>query len=158
MTPAPDEAVARRAGPADAAELARLRWQWRAVEREEAGDPDRFPGDFARWVAEHDGTHLPFLLEVGGRAVGMAWLAISERIPGPAQWTRLTGDVQSVYVADGCRDRGLGAVLMRALIEEARVRGVRWLAVHPSPRSFPFYRRLGFTGEGSLLFLELSAP
>ena len=44
---------------------------------------------------------------------------------------------------------------MRELIEGARKEGLDYLVVHPSPRSFPFYRRLGFTGEGILLSLDL---
>ncbi len=46
---------------------------------------------------------------------------------------------------------------MEKLIDGARGEGLEYLSVHPSPRSFPFYRRLGFTGEGSLLFLALDS-
>ena len=45
---------------------------------------------------------------------------------------------------------------MEELIDGARREGVDYLFVHPSPRSFPFYRRLGVTGDGSLLFLDLA--
>jgi hypothetical protein len=44
---------------------------------------------------------------------------------------------------------------MQTLIAGARTESLEYLSVHPSPLSFPFYRRLGFTGEGNLLFLEL---
>ena len=150
------DATARSGEPSDADELARLRWIWRAVERNEAGDPDRFREDFAIWISEHERTHIPYLVEVGGRAVGMAWLAIIERIPGPEIWKRLSGHIQSVYVTDENRDKGLGTLLIEELIEGARRERLDYLLVHPSPRSFPFYRRLGFTGEGSLLSLELA--
>ena len=70
---------ARRADLSDSDELARLRWIWRAVEREERGDPDQFRDDFVTWIAERHRTHVPFLVEMGGRAVGMAWLVIVER-------------------------------------------------------------------------------
>ena len=149
------DASARRADLSDAAELARLRWIWRAVERNEQGDPDRFRDEFRSWISEHGRSHLPFLVELGGSAVGMAWLGVSERVPGPENWTRLSGDLQSVYVTPEHRDQGVGSLLIKALIEEAKKEGLVWLSVHPSPRSFPFYRRLGFTGEGSLLFLNL---
>lgn len=146
---------ARRAGLSDSGELARLRWVWRAVERDEKGDPDRFREDFLNWVAEHHRTHVPFLIEVDGCAVGMAWLVIIERIPGPENWKRLSGFLQSVYVTREHRNDGLGSLLMESLIDGARGEGLEYLSVHLSPRSFPFYRRLGFTGEGSLLFLAL---
>jgi len=148
---------ARRAGPSDADALARLRWTWRAVERDEKGDPDRFRADFTAWVREHRSSHVPFLVEVDGDAVGMAWLAILQRVPGPERWTRLSGFLQSVYVLPEHRNDGLGSRLLEALIDGARGEGLEYLSVHPSPRSFPFYRRLGFTGEGSLLFLALSS-
>ena len=106
-------------------------------------------------MVDHRSTHLPFVLEENGTAVGMAWLAIIERIPGPEQWRRLSGNVQSVYVLADHRNRGFGATLLGALVSDARRRGLEYLSVHPSPRSFPFYRRLGFVGEGSILFLDL---
>jgi GNAT superfamily N-acetyltransferase len=108
-------------------------------------------------MAEHHATHVPFLVEVGGSSVGMAWLVIIERIPGPENWKRLSGFLQSVYVLPEHRNDGLGSVLMERLIDAARREGLEYLSVHPSPRSFPFYRRLGFTGEGSLLFLALDS-
>jgi GNAT superfamily N-acetyltransferase len=149
------EAGTRRGRPSDADELARLRWIWRAVERDEVGDSERFREEFGSWVTDHERTHIPYLVEVGGQAVGMAWLAVIERIPGPEIWKRLAGHIQSVYVTSGHRDRGLGSLLIKELIEGARTEGLDYLLVHPSARSFPFYRRLGFTGQGSLLSLDL---
>ena len=100
---------------------------------------------------------MPFLVEVDGYAVGMAWLVVVERIPGPEKWLRLSGLLQSVYVLAEHRNGGLGALLLRELIDGARAEGLDYLSVHPSPPSYPFYRRLGFTGEGRLLFLDLDA-
>jgi GNAT superfamily N-acetyltransferase len=151
-----ESASARRADLTDAVELAQLRWIWRAVERDETGDPDRFRVDFVNWMAEHHSTHLPFVVDMDGSAVGMAWLNVIERIPGPGKWTRLAGVIQSVYVLAEHRNGGLGGLLLGRLIEEARVMGLDYLSVHPSPPSFPFYRRLGFGGDGSLLFLPLN--
>lgn len=53
------DASARRAGPVDADELARLRWIWRAGERNEVGDPDRFREEFGTWISKHERTHVP---------------------------------------------------------------------------------------------------
>jgi GNAT superfamily N-acetyltransferase len=127
------------------------------VERDEKGDPERFRGDFGAWMVEHSRTHLPFVVELDGAAVGMAWLVVIERVPGPEKWTRLSGNVQSVYVVAEHRNRDLGTLLIGALIEAAREMGLEYLSVHPSPPSFPFYRRLGFGGDGSLLFLALTS-
>jgi GNAT superfamily N-acetyltransferase len=108
-------------------------------------------------MAEHRRTHLPFMVELDGSAVGMAWLVIIERIPGPERWTRLAGNIQSVYVVAELRNSGLGSLLIGTLIDKAREMGLDYLSAHPSPPSFPFYRRLGFAGEGSLLFLALES-
>ena len=151
-------ASARQADLSDADELARLRWIWRAVERGEQGDPDQFREDFGDWMANHDRSHLPFVVELDGSAVAMAWLVVIERVPGPEKWTRLSGTIQSVFVLAEQRNAGLGSLLIGELIEGARRIGLDYLSVHPSPRSFPFYRRLGFGGEGNLLFLGLDAP
>jgi GNAT superfamily N-acetyltransferase len=156
-TPPRASTSARQADGSDADELAQLRWIWRAVERDEKGDPDRFRTDFRDWMAEHRRTHLPFVVESDGSAVGMAWLVVIERIPGPENWTRLSGAIQSVYVLAEHRNGGLGSMLMQQLIQRGRQLGLDYLSVHPSPRSFPFYRRLNFQGEGSLLFLDLSS-
>jgi GNAT superfamily N-acetyltransferase len=156
MTVVPDaNPSARRADLSDSDELAQLRWIWRALERGERGDQDQFRGDFVSWVAERQRTHMPFLVEANGCAVGMAWLVIIERIPGPEKWMRLSGFVQSVYVTPEHRNGGVGSLLMNTLIDAASREGLEYLSVHPSPLSFPFYRRLGFSGEGSLLFLAL---
>lgn len=85
------EPSARQASLSDADELARLRWVWRAVERDEQGDWDRFRADFVAWVAEHEQTHFPYLVEIDGCPVAMAWLVIIERVPGLEKWTRLSG-------------------------------------------------------------------
>jgi GNAT superfamily N-acetyltransferase len=98
---------ARRADLSDSEALARLRWIWRAIERGEKGDPDQFRGDFVTWVAERDHSHLPFVVEVGGGVVGMAWLVVIERIPGPEKWRRPSGFLQSVYVRPEHRNGGL---------------------------------------------------
>lgn len=148
------EAKARRAIPSDADHLARFRWRWRAVERGESGDWERFRADFARWVAEHEDTHIPFLVEAEGEPVGMAWLAVVERVPGPQHWRRVAGMIQSVYVVAEQRNRGLGTLLVGELIGFACAEGLDYLAVHPSERSFPFYRRLGFSGTERVLELD----
>lgn len=84
-----------------------MRWIWRAAERSEVRDPDRIRQEFATWISEHMQTHVPYLVEVGGCAVGMAWLAIIERVPGPEIYKRLLGHLQRVCVMAEHRDRGL---------------------------------------------------
>lgn len=140
----------------DARALASLRFRWRIEERGERGMSDvEFVDAFARWTAEHAASHQPFIAVDGDEPVGTAWLALIERIPGPARWTRLSGIVQSVYVIPERRGDGIGGRLMNVVISRAREQSLEWLIVHPSRRAVAFYRRLGFTGTTKMLRLEL---
>jgi GNAT superfamily N-acetyltransferase len=89
------------------------------------------------------------------RPVGMAWLAIVDRIPGPAKWLRRAGSLQSVYVRPEERGQGIGTRLVGAAIGAARDRGLEYVSVHPSTRSFALYRRAGFVSAGGALELRL---
>jgi GNAT superfamily N-acetyltransferase len=60
---------------------------------------------FAGWMDDHRASHLAWLAEED-RPVGMAWLVITHRVPGPEEWTRLSGGIQSVFVAPDFRNRG----------------------------------------------------
>jgi GNAT superfamily N-acetyltransferase len=137
----------------DAVALAELRWAWAA----EAGDPkcskSSFRQAFLAWADASAAHHLPFLAEVRGDAVGMAWLALVERVPEPAAVCRVGGDLQSVYVIPGLRGRGIGAHLIGAVIAAAAERGLEHLTVRAGRRSFGLYERLGFTHNGRVLEL-----
>ena len=146
----------RRAGAGDAAALARLRWLWRTSDRGEHGLSQlEFEAVFAHWWDDHQTTHVAFIAEHAGDAVGMAWLAMFDRIPQPRQLVRLAGNVQSVFVIEEFRNSGIGRGLVEAVILEAHARGVGYLIVHPSERAYSLYRRLGFAETNSLLQLDL---
>jgi ribosomal protein S18 acetylase RimI-like enzyme len=145
----------RRGGPADAEALAWLRWRWRVDEGTETGDLATFHGAFATWMRQHETSHVPFLAQTGPSPVGMAWVALVERVPGPSRWLRRAAYIQSVYVVPEGRSRGIGAQLLQAAIGHARSEQLDYLAVHPSERSFSLYRRLGFAETPRVLELEL---
>jgi len=117
-----------------------------------------FTGAFGEWLAEHGGGHLAWLAEVDGEAVGMAWLAVIHRVPGPQVWVRLAGNLQSVYVTPAQRGNGIGAALVRAVIEDGRRIGLDYISVHPSERSFSLYCRAGFADSAGVLELDLRHP
>ena len=149
--------VVRRAGPGDELELAALRWEWRVDERGEHGlARAEFETQFAAWVDDHRDSHLAWLAEDDrGHTAGMAWLAIVDRVPGPGVWLRRAGNVQSVYVRPAERGHGVGAALLEQLVERARDLRLDYLTVHPSERSFSFYRRAGFRAWDGVLELDL---
>jgi GNAT superfamily N-acetyltransferase len=139
------QVTVRQATAADAAELARLRWRWAVEERGYAGtDWPRFVESFSAWVAESSSTHLPFLAELDGQVVGMAWLMVADRVPAAARRHRRFGDVQSVYVIPELRNSGAGAALLDAVLTEARRLNLEHVTVHSSDRAVRFYQRAGF--------------
>ena len=66
--------------------------------------------------------------------------------------------MQSVFVLEAFRNRGLGQAMVEAVIAEARTRGLGYLIVHPSERAFPLYQRLGFAETNQMLHLDLDLP
>jgi GNAT superfamily N-acetyltransferase len=143
MSPILRRVIVRKAGVADVAALAELR----------GVDSDNLPG-YADWVAAHAETHLPFVAEIDGYVVGVAWLLIAERVPANNEPDRRHGDVQSVEVREAYRNRGVGAALMAAILDEARTRRLLHVCVHSSRRAVDFYLRNGFSHHRELLLWE----
>lgn len=147
--------VTRVASTDDAELLARLRHRWRAGERGEGGlGPSAFARAMRTWMDEHAATHIAFLTLRGDEPVGMGWLAVVDRIPGPEHFVRRSAYVQSVYVDASCRSMGIGTELLTFMLDHARGLGLEYLAVHPSERSFALYRRLGFSDATRALELR----
>lgn len=144
--------------PADVAALAMLRYTWRVDERGETGEPAAFATAFDAWWQEHQRSHLAWLADRDGAPVGMAWLAVVRRVPGPEHFQRIAGIVQSVYVVPGERNAGVGGLLVEAVVTYARELELDYLTVHPSERSYALYRRAGFADTGRALELGLTEP
>jgi GNAT superfamily N-acetyltransferase len=135
----------RRASEDDVGDLARLRYTWRVEERDERGlEAQEFESQLREWMQVHRETHLGYLAVDEEVAVGCAWLCVIDRIPGPGTFIRRSGALQSVYVSPSRRDAGVGSELVRFIVSEARAMKLDYLSVHPSERSFAFYRRLDF--------------
>jgi GNAT superfamily N-acetyltransferase len=139
----------------DFAQLAALRYQWRAAEEGERGAGEaEFEAQFRFWYEAHRATHLGYLAMSEETAIGCAWLFIVDRIPGPEKFIRRAGILQSVYVEPPRRNLGVGEGLIRRIVSDAKERELDYLMVHPSPASFSFYRRLGFAESGRVLELR----
>ena len=138
------DVTVRRASDADAAALAGLRWRRATQDHGYQGDNlDEFVSTLGDWMRDHP-EHRAFVAEAAGEVVGMAWLAVLDRVPTANKYARRGGDVQSVFVVPERRDRGIGALLMSAVLEEARRLGVEHVTVHSSSRAVPFYERNGW--------------
>ena len=60
------------------------------------------------------------------------------------------GHIGRMAVVVGWRGRGVGAVLLQALIDEAGRRGMAQLALSAQTHALGFYRRFGFLPEGEV--------
>jgi ribosomal protein S18 acetylase RimI-like enzyme len=62
--------------------------------------------------------------------------------------------IQDLVVLADCRSMGVGSMIMSALIEGCRSRGIAWIGLIAEPGSDEFYRSLGFkTMEGHVPML-----
>ena len=145
--------VVRVADADDLGALTRLRRLWT---EENAGAPiedPSFDAAFGEWWESERPTRTFFLVELDGAAIGMANVKRYERMPVPGRSAGCWGYVGNVFVLPVHRDEGVGAVLMRRLEEWAWSAGMEHLRLAPSPRSVPFYDRLGYA-PGSVVELD----
>jgi ribosomal protein S18 acetylase RimI-like enzyme len=88
-----------------------------------------------------DPNNVLFVARLDGRIVGSLTL-VTFRIPtGPKSW------IEDVVVDDAARGHGIGELLNRAALDEARRRGMRAISLTSRPSreaANRLYRRIGF--------------
>lgn len=140
----------RAATPADASALA----HFRAAMFADFGVPPE-DGWEAFWTAYFqaalsDGRYWAALAEQHAQAqeaqaVACAGLMFFPVVPTPSDPSGLRAHVQGVYTVPEYRGRGLGERLTRAVLREARARGLRSANLNASVMGRGVYERLGFT-------------
>jgi GNAT superfamily N-acetyltransferase len=142
--------VIRIAGAADAPALAALRRAWTAEQHGPVGDPE-FEARFLDWYERESGRRVSWLAEVSGEMVGMVNLAVFERMPQPGRQAGSWGYLANAFVLAAYRNRGVGSLLLRALLAHADDQGYLRVVLRPARRAVPFYQRAGFTFNTGLL-------
>lgn len=146
----------RIASPSELLEVGGLRWDSLL---ENGGSPEDsrgvFSERFAEWGSAHKSTHTCFAAVASdGLVIGMAWLAITQRVPSARAFDRASGDLQCVYVIPKLRNSGIGAQLVHAVLERAANLGLERVTVHSSAEAVPLYRRAGFASDDVLLHVR----
>ena len=96
-----DQISIRRATDDELEQVVRLRWVWTVVDRGETPGMDEatYVSGAANWARDRRGTHVPFVaVTPAGAVVGMAWLALTQRVANTRSFERWSGDLQSCYV------------------------------------------------------------
>lgn len=105
-----NDAAIRPVRPGELEAVALLRWRWMA---EAGGEPaaarEEFVAHFAAWAEACASSHRCLVAVRAETVVGMAWLAVTERVPHPGALVRASGDVQCVYVVRESAAAGWGA-------------------------------------------------
>lgn len=137
-----DRVTVRLADPGDAPAVAALLAGGAVTNQEDPGDVDAY----ARTLAEVAGTRGNDVLvaELDGTVVGTCQLLVFRHIQ---QRGGLCAEVESVHVAEQHRSAGIGAVLLAAAVERARLAGayrVQLTSNAVRTDAHRFYERHGF--------------
>jgi GNAT superfamily N-acetyltransferase len=134
----------RVAGSREHAAIALLRSLW-------AGADDlAFEQRMSEWLAAEGARRTTWVAMLGEEPVGMASLFEYRRMPRPRQPDSRWGYVSNMFVREEFRNRGIGSLLLRAIIQAADERRYARLVLSPSERSARFYERAGFmTPDGA---------
>lgn len=136
----------------DVAGLARLLWLDTHREEPTQESVDAFTAELTQWWSAHQDSHLAFVARLPqSEIVGMAWVALVPRVPRPGATSRLSADIQSVFVMPEQRGKGVGSALVEAASVHATRLGSVRVTVHSGRTAVPVYERLGFASSRQLL-------
>jgi|SRR5215471_5293292 len=151
----------RAAGIADAAELARLRYEFRSGERPTVESREVFVARCAAWMRERlaPGSQWQcFVAEHAGALVGHVWLEVVDKVPNPgANEPERHVYLTNLYVRPEARG-GLGSALVETALAWCRERGTDTVILWPSEKSRALYARYGFVVSSHVLALSLKDP
>ena len=150
----------RPATAADAAELARLRYEFRAAERPAVESRDAFVARCTHWMRERLAPRSAWhciVAEREGAIIGHVWLEVVDKVPNPGgnepeRHVYLT----NLYVRPDARG-GPGSTLLEAALTWCRERRADTVILWPSEKSRTLYARSGFGPSSDILALSLKA-
>jgi ribosomal protein S18 acetylase RimI-like enzyme len=151
----------RRATPDDAAELARIRYAFRAELDPPLESENVFRERCARWMMAQlgpAGRWWCWVAVLGTTVVGTLWLQLIEKLPNPVGHRGLHGYVSSVYVLPELRNAGIGSALLAACLAEVDALQLDAVFLWPTARSRGLYERHGFMVRDDLLERRLQTP
>jgi GNAT superfamily N-acetyltransferase len=147
----------RPARPDDLDVVAELRWRWvQEIYGTSGITLDEFVPRFVTWAKENQTSHRCMVMVRDDLIIGMAWLAITQRVPHPRAFERASGDLQCVYVLPDERNAGLGGQLIESVLALGHDLGLERVTVHSSDQAISTYCRHGFTSSPRLLQADIT--
>jgi GNAT superfamily N-acetyltransferase len=144
----------RPATPADAADLARLRYEFRTELDPAVETKERFMERCTEWMTTQlapGGAWRCWVAESDGAVVGTVWLQRIEKLPNPVGHPGYHGYVSSVYVTADRRGAGIGSALLAACLAQCEAEGIDAVFLWPTELSRSLYQRHGFAVRDDLL-------
>src|SRR5690348_10778624 len=102
-----DGVAVHRAGPDDAARLARLRLAFRSERRATTEETEAFLVRCENWMTPRlatDSSWRAWILDRNGDALGNIWLQVIEKIPNPGDESELHAYITNFYVHPDVRN------------------------------------------------------
>ena len=145
----------RRATPADADSLARLRYEFRAAINEATETEAAFIARATPWMRERLIAVAPWhcwVAEDEEREVaGHLWLQLIEKVPNPVPELERHAYITNVYVRPNHRGSGAGQLLLEAALAFCREQRVDSVILWPTARSRALYARNGFAVRDDIM-------
>ncbi len=144
----------REATRADAAALARLRFEFRASQAKVVESEAHFVERCAHWLAAElageDGWRC-WVLVGADTIVGHVWLNVIRKIPNPIEEPEHHAYISNFYVRQEYRARGGGTRLLEAALDWCRGHDIDSVFLWPTTASRSLYLRHGFSAPERLL-------
>lgn len=87
---------------------------------------------------------IAYIAEAEHNVIAGAFLVVSERPANPAFISGKIGTILNVFTYPEHRRKRIAAVLLRRLIEEARVQNLSYIELSATKSGKPLYEKLGF--------------
>lgn len=148
----------RLACETDASMLARLRYELRSSLRNVVENEAVFLERCAAWMQERlreESNWKCWIAECEGTAVGSVWAQLIEKIPNPMAEPEQFVYLTNFYVAEEHRGKGIGSLMLSAVLDWSRDRNAQVVILWPTERSKPFYVRHGFSFADDLMKLTI---
>lgn len=146
-------------GPEHLDDAMELRWQWLLEERGRRNEePESYNAEIRDWVAARPELHHFLVAYDDDVPVGVAWMVLTDRIPGPERHSHMSGVIHALFVPRRYRDHDVASVLMDRLMDLAKELRLDYLTLQPAASNFEFFRRRGFGATTRSLAIELDEP